>query len=440
MGKGKLPPDQLLHLLGAKAMNELTFQGPLGPNAPLGEILLAGTAIRIELPPSLHGLAVDRFEAVRNHVERTDSPLCDRVRIFYPQGSMAIRATIKSRRRSDGYDIDIVAELILPPNTPPGVVLDILFEAINGPLGSKYHGMVERQTRCVTVYYADGMHLDITPTLLVDEHDPRRSVLFHAKPEEPPQAHRRLLMNSFAFCEWFNERTPIDLAFVEAYRIKANALDEARADADVVPVPAHSTEVGGKSAAVVALQLLKRNRNIRYQTRKGLRLPPSVMMAKFSGDAAVPGSSISGALNAIIDVALGTLEWADREHRIADVRNPRCEDDQFTDRWPENLSAQKTYIQDLKLFQGQLAALMSPGLTLSEKQELLIAMFGEGPGRSVIQDYAASLGRAVQSGQRTIERSGRVVPAAGVAASAILKPSSAQARPHTFYGSSWSRK
>lgn len=421
-------------------MNDLTFQGPLGPNAPLGEILLAETAIRIELPPSLHGLAVDRYEAVRNHVERADSPLCDRVRIFYPQGSMAIRATIKSRRRSDGYDIDIVAELVLPADTPPGLVLDILFEAINGPPGSKYHGMVERQTRCVTVYYADGMHLDITPTLLVDEYDPRRSVLFHAKPEEPVQAHRRLLMNSFAFCEWFNERTPIDLAFVEAYRIKANALDAARADADVVPVPAHSTEVGGKSAAVVALQLLKRNRNIRYLSRNGQRLPPSVMMAKFSGDAAVPGSSISGALSAIINVALGTLEAADREHQIADVRNPRCNDDRFTDRWPENLMAQRTYIQDLKLFRNQLSALMSPGLTLSEKQDLLIAMFGEGPARSVIQDYSASLGLAVQSGQRTIGPSGRVVPAARVAAPAILKPSSAQARPHTFFGSSWKRK
>lgn len=421
-------------------MNDLTFQGPLGPNAPLGEILLAETAIRIELPPSLHGLAVDRYEAVRNHVERADSPLYDRVRIFYPQGSMAIRATIKSRRRSDGYDIDIVAELVLPADTPPGLVLDILFEAINGPPGSRYRGMVERQTRCVTVYYADGMHLDITPTLLVDEYDPRRSMLFHAKPEEPAQAHRRLLMNSFAFCEWFNERTPIDLAFVEAYRIKANAFDAARADADVVPVPAHSIEVGGKSAAVVALQLLKRNRNIRYQSRKGHRLPPSVMMAKFSGDAAVPGSSISGALNAIINVALGTLEAADQEHRIADVRNPRCNDDRFTDRWPENLMAQRTYIQDLKLFRNQLSALMSPGLTLSEKQDLLIAMFGEGPARSVIQDYSASLGRAVQSGQRTIESSGRVVPAAGVAAPAILKPSPAQARPHTFFGSSWKRK
>src|SRR5712664_3248850 len=34
------------------------FNVPLGPDAPVGEILLAESAIRIELPPSLHKLAV----------------------------------------------------------------------------------------------------------------------------------------------------------------------------------------------------------------------------------------------------------------------------------------------------------------------------------------------------------------------------------------------
>lgn len=417
-------------------MSDVRFQQPLGPNAPVGEILLAGTAIRIELPPSLHRLAVDRFEAVRNFVEREGSPLRDRVRIFYPQGSMAIRATIKSRKRSDGYDIDIVAELILPSQTPPGLILDLLFEAINGPPGSQYHGKVERQTRCVTVYYADGMHLDITPTILFDASDPRRSWLFHAKAGEPAAAHRRLLMNSFAFCAWFNERTPIDLDFAKAYALKAHALEEAKAEADVVPVPDHSAVGGGKSAAVVALQLLKRNRNIRYAKRSG-RMPPSVMMAKFSGDAAVPGSSISGALLAITEVALAHLEAADRAGTLADIRNPKCVDDRFTDRWPENHAAQRTYIDDLMLFRQQLGFLMSDRYTLPQKQDLLTKMFGEGPAQSAVEEYASSLGRAIQSGQRTIAPTGRVMPAATVAAPAVVRSSPAQARPHTFYGSRW---
>jgi hypothetical protein len=100
-------------------MSKFSIKLPLGPSAPIGEILLAETAVRIELPPSLHRLAVERYEALRKYIERDASPLVGQVRIFYPQGSMAIRATIRSRKREDGFDIDIVAELTLPPTTTP---------------------------------------------------------------------------------------------------------------------------------------------------------------------------------------------------------------------------------------------------------------------------------------------------------------------------------
>jgi hypothetical protein len=217
-------------------MNEFNSNPPLGPSTPIGEILLAETAVRIELPPSLHRLAVERYEALRKYIERDASPLAGRVRIFYPQGSMAIKATIRSRKREDGFDIDIVAELILASTTSPAVVLDLLFTALNGEKGSLYHGKVECNTRCVTVDYADGMHLDITPSILINERDPRRSMIFHAKAEQPEATHRRLEMNSHAFVEWFNARAPVDLSFVEAYAKKAYAFDHRsiRADAEVV--------------------------------------------------------------------------------------------------------------------------------------------------------------------------------------------------------------
>jgi hypothetical protein len=124
-----------IRLLGVSKMHVQLGIQPLGSAAPVGEILLAETAIRIELPPSLHRLAVDRYEALRTYIERDGSSLAGLVRIFYPQGSMAIRATIRSRKREDGFDIDIVAELILPVTMPPAAVLDLLFAAINGEGG-----------------------------------------------------------------------------------------------------------------------------------------------------------------------------------------------------------------------------------------------------------------------------------------------------------------
>tara|TARA_R110000765_G_scaffold120229_1_gene215824 strand:+ start:1729 stop:3000 length:1272 start_codon:yes stop_codon:yes gene_type:complete len=400
--------------------------------APLAERLLATTALRIELPTGQHNLAVERYESVRTYIERKDSPLHGLVNCFYPQGSMAIRATIRARQREDGYDIDIVAELDLPADTPPARVLDLLYEAINGEKGSRYHGMTERQTRCVTIYYADGMHLDVTPSVLLAEDDPRRSRIFHAKPEEPVSAHTSKTMNSFAFCEHFNDGAPVDTDFARAYRELAHSFEAlVKADADVHPVPAHSTEEGGKSAKVVALQLMKRNRNIRYQSRKHMRMPPSVMLSCLASQLDLVGASLLMALERLSAHVLATLEASERADNILDIRNPKCAEDRFTDRWPENRAALRLYIQDLTLFRSQLTLLAAGKLNLAQMKDLLSAMFGEKLTNVVIDDYAEELGSMIKQGDRTHSSTGRVTPVR-VAAAAIASP--AIARRHTFYG------
>lgn len=410
---------------------------PLSPEAPLGEILLAETAVRVELPPSWHQRAVERYEAVRQYIERPDSPLHERVELFYPQGSMAIRSTIRTRKRDSGYDIDIVAELRLPYDTTPEQILELLCRAIKGEPGSRYYSKVERQSRCVTLHYEDGMHLDVTPSILLDPDDPRRSWIFHAKPGEPADQHARLIVNSYAFADWFNERTPIDLHFAESYRRRALANERGitLAEAEAEPVPDHPTEDGGKSATVVALQLLKRNRNVRYLSRRGRRMPPSVLLSCVAGQVATQGSSISGALDAISGALLKELEAADRAGRPVDVRNPRCEDDCFTDRWPEDLTAQRQYIEDLREFQGQLVELMAEG-SLEDKFDLLKEMFGEEPAQSAIEHYARELGSAVSQGARSIGRSGQIITGAG-ASGAAASAHAKRPRDHRFYGGSW---
>ena len=405
--------------------------------ADLAERLLSSVAIKIELPPSQHALAVERYEAVRKHIERKDSPLHGRVDCFYSQGSMAIKATIKARHRAEGYDIDIVAELDLPHDTPPATVLDLLFDAINGPKGSKYHGKTERQTRCVTVHYADGMHLDVTPSILVSQLDPRKSKIFHAKPGKLASDHYTKVMNSWAFCEYFNARAPVDTSFAKAYRQLAVANDRfaIKADAEVHPVPSHSSDDGGKSAKVVALQLMKRNRNIRYQSRRRLRMPPSVMLSTFASELDLRGCTLCEALDQLSAHVLGRIQVAHDKSQLVDVRNPKCFEDACTDRWPENLTAQKQYLDDLTAFRSQLKLLTSGRIDLKQAKDLLASMFGENPTEEIIKDYAAELGHMVQSGNRDHSRSGKVI---SIASAASAAPSIA--RSHTFYGGKLPRK
>ena len=71
-------------------------------NDPLDRIL-AEIAIRIQLPPSRYELACQRYRSVAEFAERPGSPLKGRITRFYPQGSMAIGATIVTPGDRTGF-------------------------------------------------------------------------------------------------------------------------------------------------------------------------------------------------------------------------------------------------------------------------------------------------------------------------------------------------
>jgi hypothetical protein len=227
------------------------------------DAVLAQIAVNIQLPPGLHAKAVDRYEAVRRYIERPGSRLAGRVTCFYPQGSMRIDATISTRGTDDEYDIDIVAE-IEGRDDGPEALLDDLEAAVVGYPVQK----IVRQTRCVTLYYADGMHLDVTPARRTALKE-KQSVIAHAKKETGADPARYVAMNAFAFGDWYTARTPTEERFAKALneRLYAQA-GIAFADADVHDVP-EQTPLIIKSVTTVALQLLKRNRNIIYANETG---------------------------------------------------------------------------------------------------------------------------------------------------------------------------
>lgn len=405
------------------------------PLFSIGEQLLAATAIKIELLPSQHRLAVERKNALEKHLERDGSPLKGLIRIFYQQGSMAIGATIKAKYRDEGFDIDIIVEVGVGSSVKPDHILNLLYTAVCGEPGSRYFDCTERQTRCVTVYYADGMHLDLTPAVLLNELDPCFSFIFHSKPEEPRSNDQRIPTNSYAFADEYNQRCPVDHLFAEEYKRRVLAVDpfsaQVLAKADSVPVPQHSTEVGGKSAVTVALQLLKRNRNIRYRSRQG-RIPPSVMLACLALDVAESGRTIGENLRIIASHILGEMEQAKVRGKLIRVVNPRCTPDCFTDRWPENSEAQEVYIKDLRLFITLLDKFLDESQPLQERVKALEVMFGESPTREVVKEFAAELGQMVQSGNHGLAASGSVLPVISVLPSARPK-----IRPNTFFGTTW---
>ena len=312
------------------------------------DVLLADVAIRVQLSPTAYDKAVARHEAIKRWIERVRSPLHGCVEHFYPQGSMATRSTIASKLRTDEFDIDIIAALLLSADTPAAEVLDLLYEAVRGEPGSRYYDMAERRTRCITVHYADGMHLDVTPLLRRPATPERESWLFHHRERTPRELGQRLIANPYGFAAWFNERMPLDHDFVQMY--EARSIEYERAvlagivDDDPVPPQEHP---GRKSMAVIVLQLLKRWRNVQYDLRTGRR-PPSILMSKLVADNAGHTETLSRELLYQSRQMLEAFVHCQAVGKRIHVENPTCLVDVLTDRWPASMGEQVQFIEDLR--------------------------------------------------------------------------------------------
>lgn len=416
-------------------MNQLIkIRSPLAE--PL-DALLADIAIRVQLSETNYRKAVERYRAVHEHIEREGSPLRDRVALFHPQGSMAIGATISSKLENDEFDIDLIAILDLPADTPPHRMLDLLEEAIRDEPGSRYYGKTNRCTRCVQVLYADGMHLDVTPMVRIHTLPEKCGYIYHVPERYATPQDTRIIANPWGFANHFLEHTPADHLFAAAFSEQARAYEGALllAEAEVELVP-EQEPIHAKSMAVISLQLMKRYRNVRYDEREG-RCPPSVMMAKVVADNAGRTSTLSDELIFQASQLRDLLAVAQREGRILEVRNPTCYPDLFTDRWPGHLLAQRVFLGDMIMLVEKLESLRGE-CDLSKMQATLAELFGEKATVEAVKQLNQRIGRQIVNGQsRHVPGAGRIVlptPAAAAAVSAV--PAGARATPkHTHFGS-----
>ena len=324
----------------------------VGLETPLDE-LLADIAIRTQLSRTAHRLAEERYETIQRWIERDGSLLAGLVELLYPQGSMSIGAAIASNVTNEEYDLDIVVQGKVPVDWTPENVLDALYLAIRGERGSQYYDKVERRTRCVTVSYSD-MHLDLTPMERNANAPEREGNIFHHK--EGTQDMARVVANPFGFAEWFLSATEDKVAFSEAYAERASVYEIAAlkaADAEPVPDP---EPAAAKSLAVVALQLIKRWRNVQYMNRPG-RKPPSVMLSELVGKAAGTTSTLSAELLHQATSMRGRFRAAEADAKRIHVVNPVCSLDIFTDRWPDNALEQRMFLTDLEHFVESLEQL-----------------------------------------------------------------------------------
>ena len=411
-----------------------TFTTNLGINPfdnPLDRIL-AEIAFSIQLPPSLHQKAIERYEAVQRFLDSPATSFEGLIEYFYPQGSMAIDATISTRGTDDEFDLDIVLQLggrfrSMQP-------LDIhkeLEAALRG-----YHGIkVVRQTRCVTLYYKDGMHLDITPSVRELATPERQSHIMHAKGPSASARDHPVAMNAYGFANWYNLRTPLERRVHDAFARRWHDFETARirANAEVDDVPEQQAFVV-KNTATLALQVHKRSRNIRYADHVG-RIIPSVLLSYYAGGSARPNMRLSDMVVRIANQICSEIKTASLYRSTLHVTNPVHDQDVFTDRWPETISQQNEYADFLKELVRGLSSIQRGEMDPEQMMSWMREHFGQLVVTAAADRIGRQVGDTVQDDrQRYTRRGGILLPTPGIIAGTAANPATAEPKPHTFFG------
>lgn len=410
-------------------MNTLINRGDFRPADPFTDPMdgiLAEIALNVQLPPGLHGISGERYGSVCRYVDRDGSPLHGRVAALYPQGSMATDSTISNRGTDDEYDVDAICEIDGPEETP-----ETLMDLLEASLAGYPKVRIVRQTRCITLYYADGMHIDVTPARRRAGPEKVSDIVHHKK--DSGQTGRYVLTNPYGFAGWYRDRTPIDPTFALALNKRLyEGAGMAFAAADIEDVPPQ-TPLIIKNVATVALQLLKRHRNVAYANATG-RIPPSVLLACHAGYAALAGMGLTDMLIRQARWTARAIEEAERRGGLLTVTNPALLVERFTDRWPESAAQQKTYAGLLNDLADGLETARR-GMELEDLQDWLRGQFGERVVTRSVLAFNERMGHQVLAQEHGYTRSGGLfTPAAAaiIGASAGLAPVAARA--HTQMG------
>lgn len=387
------------------------------------EELLIDVAGKIQLSPTKHDQAVQHYEALCKHVDRPGSPLEGKVVICYPSGSFGIGAVIASRVKTQQHDVDVVMELDLPASTLPAIVLGLVYNAIRGDEGSLYYDKTTLNSRCVTVRYDDGVTVDLMPIIRDQSGQERSGKLFHSKRGESYTKP----VNPFGFKTLYNETVQEDPNFVKAFRDHNGVLVEKAA---VEPMDDH-VRLEEKSPRTVAIQLLKRFRDRRYRRddREGHRSPPSVILAAYGLNKPNAQPSLLAELADLVDVVRRDLEAKCAQGQLVDIRNPAYPPDVFSDRWPEDLEAQRLFKNDLAYLADRLQALAREVFSPLHTKAILQDLFGETAAEHAIKSFMDHRAQDAERGRMKFGASGVLLTTAAAATSSRVA-----ARASTDYG------
>lgn len=347
--------------------------------------LLRRFGVSLQLDETRYNLADTSYRAVAKYLENHHyvgllNPS------MYPQGSMRLNTTVKPLTNEE-YDLDFVCEFARPVyyfKEPVGA-LDIIESALRA--SSIYAPMVERKNRCVRLNYQHQFHMDILPAC----QDQNRGGTCILVPDR--KLGEWTTSNPKGYTQWFEAQS------------RRFAVDRMMEKAEPIPVqePGHV-----KTTLKLCVQLLKRNRDVRYKDRCELA-PISIVLTTLAAEMYRGEPSICRAMRTIVSGIADAIRTSSPARLV--VLNPMNRSEDLSERWDTNSITYREFVGYVNDLAERWRILMETR-SIDKVSKILEGLFGEQLVRKTVDSYARDVESLRSQNALSIQKASGVITSA----------------------------
>ena len=339
-------------------------------------LVKAGSAL--DIPDHVYEDATLKYEDVGNWLGAQDSALLQYSPDIYVQGSFRLGTVVRPITDTDEYDIDLVCRLeIKKEQTTQKKLKEMVGDRLK--LREDLAKIIGPSRRCWTLDYPaeqsmPRFHMDVLPTIPNLERTPTGILL-----TDTELAHWQW-SNPRAYADWFYERMKV------IFQEKRAALAES-IQAKIEEVP----EWQVKTPLQIAVQILKRHRDMHFQGRDDVR-PISIIITTLAARAYRNQPDVYDALTGIvkdIEANWGKAGYVENRNGIWWVPNPVDDGENFADKWNEYPERREAFMEWVKKVRSDFASAANKR-TLNESVDALSPVLGKRTMIKAAQDLGLS--------------------------------------------------
>jgi hypothetical protein len=339
---------------------------------------------QLQITPTQFERAASAYTSVGEWLRKEGSSLAPYDPEVYPQGSMALRTTVRPLH-GDEFDVDLVCQM----DSWTGGPMD-LHKALGARLAEHptYAKMLEPKKRCWTLNYADDLHLDALPGR--DDRDRPHDNSIEVPDRKTPKEWKP--SNPTDYIAWFEEQA----------RPYYRAIEAKQQEPLPAPQPGDASDPLRR-----AVQLMKRHRDVRFEGVPD-NAPRSIVLTTLAAKYYNGQESVGEALLWILNGIIGEIQAADGKPFL--VPNPVNPDENFAEAWREKPKTYDEFVDYIERFALDLRDLIKTPLG-EDFRERSGRLFGIDVAKKAIEVFNEKHGAPALAALESIGRGPEKAPA-----------------------------